>query len=89
MPEDYSKVKEGWNILWVTATGSREKSYSSENICKHTWFYNAEVYLKGVEIKSSNRTSVFVRLSHNSICPRAHYDFWVIHSQNAIFTAAY
>lgn len=46
-----------------------------------------DMYLKRVEIECSNGSRVFVRLSHYSLCSRAHYGLGVIYSNCAIFTA--
>lgn len=65
------------------------KKYLGWTFCKDTVDLNSDIYLKRVEIECSNRSSVFVRLSHYSISisSGAHYDLWVIYSQCAIFTA--
>lgn len=89
MPADYSEMKNIEIFHEWEPQNQEKRTILKKTLERAHSFWKMEAYLKGVEIKRSNRTGVFVWLSHNSICPRAHYDFWIIHSQNAIFTTAY
>ncbi len=57
------------------------------HVSKNRGEFHSDIYLKRIEIQSSNGSCVFVRLSHYCLCSGVHYDLWVIYSYCAIFTA--